>query len=215
MRRILAVLMVCASCGGAKGPARPAAGAGKDTSAGMQSCYVVKDDRGAVGFFAAFDPGSSPIPERLDSITFHAEDGTAVLTWNKGVELKPLDEATKRRARRGPVPSTKPRLRYATNIQAVDWGQDENRWPMTATVTIGADQPTCPLGELLGGGTSPSQLGAPNTSDELVYGNCPHCLTSFLCGCLELAEELEYCEPPLDSLDNCPEVLDYLFPPAS
>jgi hypothetical protein len=185
----------------------------------MQSCYVVKDDRGAVGFFAAFEPGSSRIPERLDSITFHAEDGTAVLTWNKGVELKPLDEATTRPARRGSVPPTKSRLRYATNVQAVDWGQDASRRPMSATVTMGADQPECPLGELVGAQTSPSQLVDPKTAAELGYGNCPHCLASFLCSCLRLAEELEYCEeppPPAPApLENCPDVLDYLFPPAA
>jgi len=223
MKRILTVLVVCASCGGVEGPAPSSAPAtGEETSARLQSCYVVKDDLGAVGFFAAFDPGPSPIPERLDSVTFFGLDGTTpVLTWTKGVDLKPLDEAQRRRARRGPTTSAKPRLRYATNVRAVDWGEDRDRWPLTATVTMGGEiQPSCVLGELVTGNDTsrPTRLGAANTdgTDHIGYGNCPHCLASFLCGCLQLEEELEYCEPPPEpeTLENCPDVLDYLFPPS-
>lgn len=222
MRRILTVLLMCASCGGGEGAAPSSAPApGKETSAGLQSCYVVKDDGGAVGFFAAFEPGSSPIPERLDSITFFEQDRTTpVLTWNQGVDLKPLDEARGRRARRGATKSTNARLRYATNVKAVDWGEDRDRWPRSATVTMGGEpQDSCELRELVTGTdtSNPTNLGATNTfgPDHLGYGNCPHCLASFLCSCLELEEQLEYCEPPPPSLENCPEVVDYLFPPAS
>jgi hypothetical protein len=222
MKRILVVLLTCVSCGGGEGAAPSSAPArGKETAAGLQSCYVVVDDGGAVGLFAAFDPGSSPIPQRVDSITFFGQDrSTPVLTWNKGGDLKPLDEARGRRARRRADKTSPPRLRYATNVQAVDWGADTDRWPRKATVTMGGDvQPSCELGELvIGTDTSrPTRLGATNTdgTDAIGYGNCPHCLASFLCSCLELEEQLEYCEPPPPALENCPEVLDYLFPPAS
>ncbi len=217
MRRILTVLVMCVSCGGGAAPSSAPA-PGKET-ASLQSCYVVKDDGGAVGLFAAFEPGPSPIPQRVDSITFFGQDNTTpVLTWNKGVELKPLDEARRRRARRGATKSTNPRLRYATNVQAVDWGEDPDRWPRTATVTMGGEpQDSCVLGEMVGNESSPSQLLGPAEADAIGYGNCPHCLASFLCGCLQLADELEFCDPPPEpeTLENCPEVLDYLFPPAS
>jgi hypothetical protein len=222
MKRILIVLLTCVSCGGSEGAAPSSAPApGKETTARLQSCYVVKDDGGAVGFFAAFEPGSSPIPERLDSITFFGQDGTTpVLTWNQGVELKPLDEARRRRARQGATRSTSPRLRYATNVKAVDWGEDTDRWPRKATVTMAGEvQPSCVLRELvIGTDTSrPTRLGATNTdgTDAIGYGNCPHCLASFLCSCLELEEQPEYCELPPPALVNCADVVDYLFPPAS
>lgn len=219
MKRFLAVLVVCA-CGGVESQAPASApGAGDGAAARLESCYVVKDDGGAVGFFAAFEAGSSLVPERLDSITFLGQDGTTpVLTWDKGVELKPLDVSEGRRAHRESTRLTTPRLRYATNDKAIDWGKDASRWPLTATVKMGGEiQPSCVLRELRAPAdqSHATTLAPADTADDAFYGNCPHCVASFLCGCLELQDELDLCDPPPSpaTLDNCSEVMDYLFTP--
>ncbi len=218
MRRILGVLVVCASCGGAETQAPLSEALADGAFTKPESCHVVKDDLGAVGFFASFEPGLSPIPERLDSIVFLDRDKRPVLRWDGGVDLEPFEEPASRRARRGPTTPEKPRLRYATNVRPVDWGADPSRWPLTVTVKVaGETYDPCGLGELAGfDPAAPTVLRA--AGDESVnYGNCPHCAASFLCGCLGLQDELDYCDslPPPETLQNCADVTEWLFRPAA
>ena len=217
----LSMLAFCALCGCGAGqePSPRGHAAIPSQKRSFRSCHLVKDDGGAVGVFVSVVVRRLTA-QRVDSIAFH-EDGSDLLTWTKGVPLKTLADID--------IGGDKVRLSYAANENAVSWETVGS--PTSATVTIDGvplddaddDDGHCALAEL--GGYPSGDLAAPTSlSTELLdpgasvtYGNCPHCVQSFLCGCLDelygvdSSGTISYCKKDVESLANCADVRDLLF----
>jgi hypothetical protein len=114
-------------------------------------------------------------------------------------------------------------LSYAANEKAFTW--EPTRWPSSAIVVIdGVQARECELAELVGNPgdhdgvmDNPTQLADHTLNPIVNYGNCRHCVQSFLCGCLnelygkDPPETTTYCEEAFQPLNDCTQVGQLLF----